>query len=117
MFADGSTVNYINGANAAPSATSPNPVPLRFRLAVGPPNVLTYDMTQTPPAVTGIDHYTEHQVEIQGDVTGVSAGQTVFILPIEYRHSYDVPVHAHDDNGNYVPCRLLSSGEFIYDVP
>lgn len=114
VFAGGATVDFINGANMAPTAAVPNPSPMRFRLAVGPPNVLDLDYTVTPPRVLGILSYTKHQIEIQGDVTDVNPGDVVFILPIEYRHEVDLPCHAHDDQGNYVPCRLLSTGQFIY---
>lgn len=101
---------FINGANAAPSADSPNPVPFRIRLAIGPPNIMDTD------GVT-ILRYTEHQIEIQGDVTDVSPGDIVTVIRPEYRHDHDVPVPAHDDAGNYIACRLLSTGEFIYGVP
>jgi len=97
---------FLSGSNMAATAAIPNPVPLRFRLAVGPQNILADDGT--------VDEYTEHQIEIQGDVTGLSPGDTVFVLPAAYRHDHDVPVAGHDDAGNYVACRLLSTGEFIY---
>lgn len=99
----------MNGQNAAPTSTVPNPAPLQFRLAVGPPNVLSRDGTT-------IVTYTKHQVEIAGDVTGVNPGDIVFVLPIEMRHPDDRPVHSHDDTGAYVACRLLSTGEFYYGV-
>lgn len=119
VFADGSLVSFINGANAAPTAEVPNPSPLRFRLAVGAPNVLDWNYPSSPDGTalaTAIREYTKHQVEIQGDVTDVNAGDIVFVLPMEYRHEVDLPCHAHDDAGNYVPCRLLSTGEFYYGV-
>jgi len=97
---------WVNGSNMTPTVAIPNPVPLRYRLSVGPPNVLEVDGS--------LLEYTEHQIEIQGDVTGLVSGDTVFILPLEYRHEYDVPYHTHDDLGNYVPCRMLSTGEFVY---
>lgn len=99
----------LAGDNQTASTAIPNPVPMRFRLAVGRQNVLTVDGT-------AVVTYTRHQVEIQGDVTGLAVGDVVFVLPLAYRHDHDVPVAAHDDDGNYVPCRLYSSGEFIYGV-
>ena len=97
---------FQNGGNAAPSVDIPNPVPARYRLSVGPPNY--YDDA-------GDLVVTKHQVEIQGDLAGVSIGQVVFVLLAEYRLDYDVPItNQHDDVGMYVPCRLLSTGEFIY---
>lgn len=108
---------FVNGSNAAPTGTVPNPVPCRFRLSVGPPNECTYDYTTTPATPLTIVTYTYHQLEIQMDVTGVSPGATVFNLPIEYQHEFDVPYHTHDDLGAYVPCRLLATGEFLYSVP
>jgi hypothetical protein len=103
-------VPFVNGANAGPTVAVPNPVPLRFRLSIGPPNEL--DTTGT-----SITLYTNHQVEIQGDIGGLAYGQTVFNIPLGYQHDYDVPYHSHDDVGGYVPCRLLSTGQFIYGVP
>lgn len=108
---------FINGTNMAPTADVPNPVPMRFRLSVGPPNDCDYDWTQAPAQAITINRYTEHQIEIQGDVTGVSPGDIVFVLPLEYTKEHDLPCHAHDDFGNYIACRLLSTGEFIYGVP
>jgi hypothetical protein len=117
-------VPFVSGSNAPPSIDIPNPVPLRFRLSIGPPNDCDYDgwagtdpATGDRPVATAINYYTDHQIEIQGDVTGLSPGDIVFVLPLEYQHEYDVPYHTHDDSGVYVPCRLLSTGEFIYDVP
>jgi len=98
---------FVNGSNMAATAAIPSPVPLRFRLAVGPPNVLS-------PSDGTVSQYTQHQIEIQGDVSSLSPGDIVFILPAAYRHDHDVPVAGHDDAGNYVACRLLSTGEFIY---
>jgi hypothetical protein len=115
---------FVNGSNAPPSIDIPNPVPMRFRISVGPPNECEYagwegtdPSTGDRPVASSINYYTDHQIEIQGDVTGLSPGDIVFVLPLEYTHDYDVPYHTHDDSGVYVPCRLLSTGEFIYDVP
>lgn len=117
-FADGSGIPFVTGVNASPTVDVPNPVPMRFRLSMGPLNVLSYSTAGgVITGVTGILIYTDHQVEIQGDVSSVSAGDTVFVLPLEYRHQYDVPYHTHDDLGDYVPCRLLSTGEFKYGIP
>lgn len=85
--------DFLAGSNMDPTAAIPNPVPLRFRWLLG------------------------GGLEIQGDVTGVAPGDTVFVLPDQYRLDHDVPVHSHDDAGVYVPCRLLATGEFIYGVP
>ncbi len=96
---------FQNGSNASPSTGIPNPVPLRYRLSVGPPNY--YDDN-------GDLVYTQHQIEIQGDVTGLSIGDTVFVILPEYQHDYDVPYQTHDQAGNFVACRLLSTGEFVW---
>lgn len=100
---------FLNGSNASPTGSIPNPVPMRYRLSVGPPNYLTDD-----PVNIAVDFYTQHQIDIQGDVTGLSYGETVFVLPLEYTHDSDVPYHAHDDSGSYIACRLLSTGEFVW---
>src|SRR4051812_38442365 len=110
LVGDDGATSFINGSNAAPTADVPNPTPLQYRLSVGPPNILTVDGT-------AIDQYTDHQIEIQGDVTDVSPGDLVFVIPIEYRKETDLPCKGHDDAGNYVPCRLLSTGEFFWGVP
>lgn len=116
-------VPFVNGSNAPPSIDIPNPVPLRFRISIGTPNDCQYadwagsGPTGDRPVASQINFYTDHQIEIQGDVTGLSPGDIVFSLPLEYQHEYDVPYHTHDDSGVYVPCRLLSTGEFIYAMP
>ena len=117
-------VPFINGENMAPTADSPNPVPMQFRLCTGPPNDCDYvGWEGTDPAAgdrpiaSSINYYTDHQLEIQGDVTGLSPGDIVFMLPLEYQREFDVPYKTHDDTGVYVPCRLLSTGEFIWGVP
>ncbi len=117
-------VPFVNGSNAPPTVDIPNPVPGRFRISVGPPNDCEYaawsgsdPVTGTRPVATAIVAYTDHQVEIQGDLTGLLTGDIVFVLPLEYQHEYDVPYQTHDDNGVFVPCRLLSTGEFIWNVP
>ncbi len=117
-------VPFVNGSNAPPTVDIPNPVPGRFRISVGPPNDCEYaawsgsdPVTGTRPVATAIVAYTDHQVEIQGDLTGLLTGDIVFNLPLEYQHDYDVPYQTHDDNGVFVPCRLLSTGEFIWNVP
>lgn len=130
---DDPRVPFVNGANAAPSAESPDPSPLQFRLSVGPPNECEWtwsDSGETPgptwnghpadgarPVATSIVEYVEHQIEIVGDVTDVNIGDIVFVLPMEYRFSTDKPCKGHDDAGNYVACRLLSTGEFIWGQP
>ncbi len=117
-------VPFVNGSNAPPTVDIPNPVPGRFRISVGPPNDCEYadwsgsdPVSGTRPVATSIVAYTDHQVEIQGDLTGLLTGDIVFNLPLEYQHDYDVPYQTHDDNGVFVPCRLLSTGEFIWNVP
>ncbi len=112
---------FVNGANAAPTTAVPNPTPMKFRLSVGPPNDCEYadwsgsdPVTGTRPVATSILEYSDHQIEIAGDVTGLVIGDTVFNLPLEYQHQYDMPYHTHDIYGAYVPCRLLSTGEFIW---
>jgi len=112
-------VPFVNGSNAAPTVDVPNPVPMRFRLSVGPPNDCEYSGwdTVTDPVASAIVAYTDHQIEIQGDVTGLSPGDIVFVIPLEFTHEFDVPYRTHDDSGIYVPCRLLSTGEFLWGVP
>ncbi len=114
-------VPFVNGSNASPTTAIPNPVPMRFRLSVGPPNDCEYadwsgsdPKTGTRPVATSIVAYTDHQIEIQGDVTDLVIGDTVFVLPLEFQHEFDVPYHTHDTYGAYVPCRLLATGEFIW---
>lgn len=99
---------FQTGGNAPASAAIPNPVPLCFRIVLGAPNIVRGGV---------VTDYIWHQIEIQGDVTGVAPGDVVFTLPAEYRREFDVPVHSHDDSGVYVPCRLMATGEFIYGVP
>jgi hypothetical protein len=114
---------FINGFNSAPTAQVPNPTPLQYRLSVGPPNVCDYTgwtgdpATGPRPVATAIVEYTDHQIEIQGDIDGVVPGDLVFVLPMEYRKETDLPYKGHDNFGNYVACRLLSTGEFYYGVP
>ena len=101
---------FVNGSNAAATADSPNPAPLTVRLVNGPPNIMAAD------GVTIVE-YTEHVLEIFGDVTGVNIGDIVFVLRPEFRFPIDKPCKGHDDAGNYVACRLLASGEFMWGVP
>lgn len=117
-------VPFVNGSNASPSSGRPNPVPMRFRISVGPPNDCDYDgwfgsdpITGDRPVASLINAYSDHQIDIQGDITGVVPGDTVFVIPLEYQHEYDVPYRAHDSTGYYVPCRLLSTGEFVWGTP
>ncbi len=112
---------FVNGSNISPTVQIPTPVPMRFRISMGPPNDCEYadwsgsdPVTGTRPVATTILEYTDHQVEIQGDITGVTYGETVFVIPLEYQHSYDVPYPGHDEYGSYIACRLLSTGEFVY---
>lgn len=97
---------FQNGwGNAAPSAGIPNPSPMAFRLSVGPPNPL--DDTGAIAA------YSEHQIDVAGDVAGGDSGTAVFTLPPAYRLPYDKPVSGHDELMAYVASRLYSSGEFV----
>ncbi len=130
---DDPRVPFINGFPSAPTGNSPDPSPLQFRLSVGPPNDCEWtwsDSGETPgsswnghpadgarPVATSIVEYLEHQIEIIGDVDGVVPGDVVFIIPMEYRRPFDTPYKGHDNFGNYVACRLLSTGEFYYGVP
>ncbi len=116
-------VPFVNGANAPATGSVPNPVPMRFRISIGPPNDCEYadwavtgsdPVTGTRPVATAIDAYTDHQIEIQGDVIDLLPGDTVFVLPLEFQHDHDVPYPSHDGVGIYVPCRLLATGEFIW---
>jgi hypothetical protein len=91
--------------NSAPTIDVPNPVPMRFRLNVGMPNLLDQD--------GNIFEYRDHELVLQGDIEGDADGTPVFVLPPEYRYAHDLPVHSHDSAGLYVPCRLLSDGTYI----
>lgn len=117
---DGAT-EFVNGFNTAPTADVPNPTPLQYRLSVGPPNVCDYTWpaigSSARPIPTAILQYTDHQLELEGDIDGVVPGDLVFILPMEYRFETDLPFKGHDNAGNYVACRLLSTGEFYYGIP
>ncbi len=95
---------FQNGSNVTPGDI-PNPVPMRYRISVGPPNY--YDDA-------GDLVYTHHQIEIQGDITGLTYEDTVFVILPEYQHDFDVPYSGHDEYGSYIACRLLSTGEFVY---
>lgn len=120
---DDPRVPFINGANAAPSAASPEPQPLAFRISLGRPNDCEYagwtgdPATGARPVASAINEYRHHQLEIVGDVTDVNIGDTVFVLPLEFQFDKDKPCKGHDDAGNYVACRLLSTGEFIWGQP
>jgi len=83
---------YQNGSTMAPTAEIPDPVPLRYRQLLG------------------------GGLEIQGDVTGVEPGDIVFTLPEVARLDHDVPFSGHDDQGNYVACRLYANGDFVFGV-
>jgi hypothetical protein len=124
LVGDDPRVPFINGSNATPTAESPTPSPLQFGFVAGLPNDCEYagwagtdPATGARPVASAINAYNLHLIEIVGDVTGVSFGDTVFVLPMEYRYPNDRPCKGHDDAGNYVPCRLLSTGEFIWGVP
>lgn len=110
---------FVNGSNRAPTLDIPNPVPMRFRISVGPPNECEYAGwdSSTDPVASAILAYSDHQIEIQGDVTGLVPLDIVFNIPLEFQHEFDVPYKTHDDSGIYVPCRLLSTGEFIWGTP
>jgi hypothetical protein len=98
---------FINGENQTPFSGVPNPHPMAFRLSVGGPNYVDANGT--------IESYSRHQLEFAGDLKNIFAGEIVFYVPLEFRHEYDTPTeNQHDDVGLYVPCRLLSTGEFIY---
>lgn len=84
-------------------------VPMRFRIAVGRPNVL--DETGA------IVYYCDKQLDFQGDVVGGADGTTVFTLPNEFRLDYDTPLDAHDDLGVHVPCRVYADGSFVRGIP
>lgn len=112
-------VPYINGFPMAPTAESPNPTPFQFSFVIGQPNECEYSgwSSSTAPVATSIVSYRLHVIEFVGDVDGVAIGDIVCVIPMEYRYQNDRPCRSHDDAGNYVPCRLLSTGEFIYGVP
>ncbi len=85
--------DFITGRNADPSAQVPNPSPFAIRHTLG----------------AGL--------EIVGDVTDLAPGDLVCIFPVGYRPLKDRPASCHDDNGNYVACRFLTTGHFYYGVP
>jgi hypothetical protein len=87
----------------------PNPVPGRYRLALGWLNQVD--------SGGNVTQYNDHVLELQGDLAGGSSDTVVYTIPPAYRLPYDVPVPSHDDTGTYVPCRLLSTGDFVYDTP
>lgn len=89
---DPAFTDFQNGANAAATANIPDPVPLRIRLKVG------------------------GGLELQGDLEGLSPGDIICTFPDPYRPDHDLPVHGRDDAGVYVPCRLYTSGDFVYGV-
>lgn len=98
---------FINGFNQVAFTGVPNPHPMAFRFSIGGPNDIDADGV--------IQQYSHHQLDFHGDVSGIEAGQIMFYVPLEFRHEYDTPItNQHDDIGLYVPCRLLSTGEFIY---
>jgi hypothetical protein len=98
---------FVNGENQPAFTGVPNPWPMSFRFSVGGPNIVDVD--------GDIDTYSHHQLDFHGDVRNIDAGEIMFYVPLEFRHQYDVPItNQHDDVGIYVPCRLLSTGEFIY---
>jgi hypothetical protein len=85
---------FENGwGNATATTLIPNPVPMRFRVALG----------------GGID--------IEGDVMGGADGTVVFTLPAGYRPDKDKPLHAHDDDKNYVAGRVFSDGTVVLGTP
>lgn len=102
---------FVNGSHSTPTGLVPDPCPLRYRLSIGLPNVLDLDGT--------ILEYSYHQIDIQGDLasSSLSYGDTVFVMPPEYQHDHDVPYQTHDDVGGFVPCRLLVTGEFLWNAP
>ena len=61
--------------------------------------------------------YRHHEIVFAGDVDGVVPGDIVFVVPMEYRYETDKHVDAADNFGNYVSCRLLATGEFVYGIP
>lgn len=101
---------FVNGVNMAPTTDIPNPHPLAISLVVGPPNIMEHDGVS-------IRTYTKHKLEIIGDVDDVSPGDVITIIRPSFRQPYDAPLHAHDSVGNYIACRLLSTGELIYGTP
>ncbi len=99
---------FQNGTNRSPTTAIPNPTPMHYRLSIGPPNFYDDD---------GSLVYCEHQIDIQGDITSILPGDTVFVILPEYQNPVDVPFRSHDGAGFYVPCRLLSTGEFVWGTP
>jgi len=84
-------------------------VPMRFRLVLGPPNLVRRDGTVDIVIA-------QKQTEIQGDVIGGANGTTVFTAPPSHRPDYDTPVPGHDTNGLYVACRFYADGRFVRGV-
>jgi hypothetical protein len=99
---------FQNGSNRITGGLIPNPTPMRYRLSIGRPN----DIEEG-----AILNYTHHQIDIEGDITSILAGETVFTILPEYQSDSDIAYRSHDSAGFYVPCRLLSTGEFIWGTP
>jgi hypothetical protein len=110
VMPDGTPVPvFQNGWHNIAATSTTFPVPMRFRLLLGPPN--TVMIGGVLDLVT-----TQKDVQIQGDVDGGGNGTVVFKLPPSMRLDYDVPMHGHDASGVYVPCRLFKNGDFVRGV-
>jgi hypothetical protein len=111
MMPDGSPVpDFQNGWHNI--VGTDDPVPLRFRILLGPPNLLLPDGT-----VDEDSRSTSKDVQVQGDIDGGGDGTVVFSLPPSYRLDYDVPMGAHDSSMMYVACRLYKNGDFVRGTP
>lgn len=85
-------------------------VPMHFLIVIGRPNLLD-------PDTGDILQYNHKVLEIAGDITGGADATTVFTITPAYRFEHDRPYPAHDDDGNYVPCRLYADGRFVRGQP
>lgn len=106
---------FENGWTNVDSDESVDFVPMRFRILLGPPNMIRQAEPNAPWDVHIVTR--QKSVEIQGDVTGGSDGTTVFTLPPSFRLDHSVPFPGHDDSGLYVPSRLYQDGRFVRGIP
>lgn len=81
-------------------------VSMRYRLAVGPPHV-------TDGNDGSLIDYSDHQVELQGSVTGGTPGTTVFTLPTAYAPDSDLHLSAADDTGAFTCVTVQTGGDVI----
>jgi hypothetical protein len=79
---------------------------MRYKLSVGPPHV-------TDESNGSVIDLSDHQIEIQGSVTGGADGTVVFTLPPAYAPDADLRLNASDDTGLFVVMQVLATGDVI----